>query len=245
MLGVGSPTGMAQPSKTQIDRLGDRLKKGPAEKSDLIALDTWRRSFGPAYDSVVQTIRDQLKLNPSGRPAKSTNSLVEKLKRESIRLTQVQDIAGCRVVVRNVPEQDWVAVSLAATFSGASIVDRREITSYGYRAVHIIADVAGKLVEIQVRTELQHMWAELSEKYADIFGSEIKYGGGASEIRKHMEIISESVAEYEETERKFAKATKSDKVKDIQKTMDLLRKEIAKLLDEEFAFINLMKGKEE
>lgn len=39
--------------------------------------------------------------------------------------------------------------------------------------------------------------------------------------------------------------TKSDRVKEIQKTMALLRKTIAKLLDEEFAFINLMKGKEE
>ena len=235
---------MAQLSKTQIDRLGDRLRKGPAEKADLIILDGYRRSFGPAYEHVVQIIRDQLKLEPSGRPAKSTNSLVEKLKRESIRLTQVQDIAGCRLIVRHLPEQDWVAISLASTFPGASIVDRREKPSYGYRAVHVIADVAGKLVEIQIRTDLQHMWAELSEKYADIFGSEIKYGRGAPEIRKHLEIISESVGEYEEAERKLAKVTKSDKVKDIQKTMDLLRKEIAKLLDQEFAFIDRMKGEE-
>lgn len=115
---------MAQPSKTEIDRLGDRLRIGMPDKSDLRLLDTWRRSFGPAYEDVIQTIRAQLKLETSGRPAKSTSSLVEKLKRESIRLTQVQDIAGCRVVVRNVPEQDRVATSLRGTFSRAIIVDR-------------------------------------------------------------------------------------------------------------------------
>jgi putative GTP pyrophosphokinase len=128
---------MAQASKTQMDRLGDRLRKGAFEKSDLMLLDGYRRSFGHAYESVVQAIRDQVKLEPSGRPAKSTNSLVEKLKRESIRLTQVQDIAGCRVVVGEVPEQERVVASLAEIFPGASVIDRREKPSYGYRAVHI------------------------------------------------------------------------------------------------------------
>src|SRR5262245_9379183 len=90
---------MAKASKTQIDRLGDRLKKGAVEEPDLILLDSYRRSFGTAYETVVQTIRTEIELEPTGRPAKSTNSLIEKLKRESIRLTQVQDIAGCRLVV--------------------------------------------------------------------------------------------------------------------------------------------------
>jgi hypothetical protein len=58
---------MAQASKAQIDRLGDRLRRGAVEKSDLILLDRYRRSFGAAYENVVQTIHDQLKLEPSGR----------------------------------------------------------------------------------------------------------------------------------------------------------------------------------
>ena len=244
-LGAHSPTAMAEPSKTKIDRLGDRLRKGPAEKSDLITLDGYRRSFGPAYEQVVQIIRDQLKLNPSGRPAKSTNSLVEKLKRESIRLTQVQDIAGCRVVVRNVPEQDRVVESLSDAFPSASIVDRREKPSYGYRAVHVIADFAGKMVEVQVRTELQHMWAEISEKYADIYGSEIKYGGGEEKVREFLEMISETVAGYEENELVISKLTKSNRIEEIQEKMDLLKKKIATRLDEEIEFVDRMKGEKE
>ena len=124
---------MAQASKTQIDGLGDRLRKGAVEKSDLILLDGYRRSFGAAYENVVQTIHDQLKLEPSGRPAKSTNSLIEKLKRESIRLTQVQDIAGCRVVFPDITKQDLAVDSLMTAFPNAALVDRRETPSYGYR----------------------------------------------------------------------------------------------------------------
>jgi hypothetical protein len=86
-------------SKTQIDRLGERLKLGSHTESDLRMLDEYRRSFGEAYEAVIQTIR-QHGAFPTGRSAKSTLSIVEKLRRESIRLSQMQDIAGCRIVVK-------------------------------------------------------------------------------------------------------------------------------------------------
>jgi putative GTP pyrophosphokinase len=80
-------------SKTQIDRLGDRLKRGSHAEDDLRMLDSYCRTFGAPYGTVIESLR-RLDLEPTGRPAKSTDSLVEKLRRESIRLVQVQDIAG-------------------------------------------------------------------------------------------------------------------------------------------------------
>ena len=100
-------------SKTQIDRLGDRLRKGNITDSDLRLLDEYRRSFTEAYNAVAETIRRQLNLEPTGRPAKSTISIAEKLRRESIRLTQIQDIAGCRLVVPEIADQEHVVASLA------------------------------------------------------------------------------------------------------------------------------------
>ena len=187
-------------SKTQVDRLGDRLREGSPTDSDLRLLDDYRRSFGEAYDLVIRTIREQLKLEPTGRPAKSTTSLIEKLQRESIRLSQVQDVAGCRVVVADVVEQERVVASLHELFPEASIMDRREKPSYGYRAVHIIAQVSGKLIEIQVRSSLQHLWAELSEKLSDAVDPTIKYGGGEVRIRQMLTQLSALVADFEEVE---------------------------------------------
>lgn len=83
---------MAKLSKTQIDRLGDRLREGSPSEDDLRLLDDYRLSFGEAYDTVVRTIREELQLEPTGRPAKSTSSLIEKLHRESIRLSEVHGI---------------------------------------------------------------------------------------------------------------------------------------------------------
>ena len=70
-------------SNTQVDRLGDRLKKGSHTESDVRMLDEYRRSFGEAYDAVVGTLREGGAF-PTGRLAKSTMSIVEKLRRESI-----------------------------------------------------------------------------------------------------------------------------------------------------------------
>jgi putative GTP pyrophosphokinase len=233
---------MAQASKTQIDRLGARLRKGAVEKSDLILLDGYRRSFGHAYESVVQTIHDQLKLEPSGRPAKSTNSLIEKLKRESIRLTQVQDIAGCRVVVADITKQDLVVDSLIGAFPKANVVDRREKPSYGYRAVHVIVEMSGKTVEIQVRTRFQHIWAEISEKYADLYGSEIKYGGGEPNIRWTLEHLSNAVAGYDDIEKGVVRLDASGSLRKLRDAMEKHRKNIAEVLDEVISSVDNKTG---
>jgi len=39
-------------SKTQLDRLGDRLRKGDISEADLRLLDQFRRSFSDAYETV-------------------------------------------------------------------------------------------------------------------------------------------------------------------------------------------------
>lgn len=77
---------------------------------------------------------------------------------------------------------------------------RRKWPSGDYRAVHIIATAQNKPIEIQVRTELQHLWAQLSEKLADVFGPAIKYGVGDSENQVWLSQISLIIARCEDLE---------------------------------------------
>ena len=205
----------------------------PTVKDDLILLDSYRRSFSETYETVVRAIRDRLGLEVSGRPAKSTNSIIEKLKRESIRLTQMQDIAGCRLVVSDCIAQEQVVADLVAIFSGATVIDRREKSSFGYRAVHVVVANAGKLVELQVRTRLQHMRAEISEKYADLFGSEIKYGGGEGHIRDLLKQRSELLARYERLELDIIKLKDSDMTANMRKDLAEVKEDLLKSLEEE------------
>lgn len=187
-------------SKTQIDRLGNRLRKGDISEADLRLLDSYRRSLTNAYEDVVGQIRDRLRLEPTGRPAKSTTSISEKLRRESIRLSQIQDIAGCRVIVPDLLTQDEVVDRLKGLFDKLTVVDRRQHPSHGYRAVHVIVSYLGKLVEVQVRTSLQHIWAELSEKLSDLIDSAIKYGGGDEVTVRALNVMSEAIERQEAAE---------------------------------------------
>lgn len=194
-------------SKTQIDRLGDRLRKGAASEDDLRMLARYRRSFADVYESVASAVRGKLGLEPTGRPAKSTTSIADKLRRESIRLSQIQDIAGCRVIVENIEEQNSVVEALGGLFERVSVVDRRAKPSHGYRAVHVIVIHDGKAVEIQVRTKLQHLWAELSEKLSDLIDPAVKYGGGSEIVQKVLSNTSEMSALQEALEAQLAEHT--------------------------------------
>ena len=177
------------------------MKKGSPTEADLRLLDEYRRSFGQAYDAVVRMIRKRLNLKPTGRPAKSTSSIIAKLRRESSRLSQVQDIAGCRVIVANIKAQERAVQSLRRAFPNAIIVDRRTNPSHGYRAVHVIARISEQLIEVQVRSTLQHLWAEFSERLSDRVDPSIKYGSGNAQIRQVLSQTSEMVTEFEDLEK--------------------------------------------
>ena len=184
-------------SKSQLDRLGERLRKSEISQEDQLLLDNYRRSFSDSYEVVFRRIRSQLGLEPTGRPQKTANSIMEKLRRQSIRLSQIQDIAGCRIVVPNLPSQDEIVERLKTLFAKADVDDRREQPSHGYRAVHVIVENSGKLIEVQVRTSLQHTWAELSEKLSDEFETAIKYGGGSKDIVTFLHTLSDAMLDME------------------------------------------------
>ncbi|TDQ53768.1 RelA/SpoT domain-containing protein [Actinorugispora endophytica] len=56
------------------------------------------------------------------------------------------------------------------------VIDRRAAPSHGYRAVHVVVYPHGIPVEVQVRTRLQHEWAEAFERFADAVGRGVRYG---------------------------------------------------------------------
>ncbi|MCC7305967.1 MAG: hypothetical protein IT173_00230 [Acidobacteria bacterium] len=191
-------------SRSQIDRLGERLRHNSITVDDRQLLDDYRRSFSSVYEKVLSVLGTRPAFAPTGRPSKSTISIVDKLARESIRLSQMQDIAGCRVIVGDVYDQDAAVGVISSMFEQVTVIDRRKKPSHGYRAVHIVAKMDGKQIEIQIRTQLQHLWAENVEKFADAFGKEIKYGIGDQEVLKRLSKLSKGISLVETVEAGFA-----------------------------------------
>jgi putative GTP pyrophosphokinase len=163
------------PSKSQIDELGKRLGHTafPAAE-DLALLQAYRAAHAPALRNVVSGLRE---LGFEAVPRlKTPTTIIDKVVREKTRLSAMQDIAGARVVVGGTTDEQDTAVRSIHDRFGGRIVDRRQVPSYGYRAVHLVAIVEGFSVEIQVRTRLQNLWAQVMERTGDIVGRGVRYG---------------------------------------------------------------------
>ena len=64
--------------------------------------------------------------------------------------------------------------------------------------MHLIVKVNGFPLGIQVRSQLQHYWAQYSEMIADQRGQDLKYGGGDVEIRSFLEKLALEAAQLEQ-----------------------------------------------
>ena len=63
-----------------------------------------------------------------------------------------------------------------------------------------------KLIEVQVRTASQQLWAELSERISDVIDPSIKYGGGDTELQEFLQNLSGVIAHSEAREKVVADA---------------------------------------
>jgi hypothetical protein len=164
-------------SISQIRALGDRLRgKNPARPDDLELLQQLRADHDRPLQLAETVLRERLELRATSR-LKTVQTIVEKLVREKTRLSVMQDIAGLRTVDDlTLEQQDKLAARIAAAFDKAETDDRRVRPSYGYRAVHVIVELEGCPVEIQVRTRLQDLWAQAMEILGDAWGRQIRYG---------------------------------------------------------------------
>jgi ppGpp synthetase/RelA/SpoT-type nucleotidyltranferase len=71
------------------------------------------------------------------------------------------------------------------------------------------------LLEIQIRTALQHAWAEMPEKFSDVIDPSIKYGGNAT-IQGLLQDASRIIAGEETVEKELDAASllSSDEISD-------------------------------
>ena len=117
----------------------------------------------------------------SGRP-KTIISLKEKLRRmRETPLERIQDVAGARLDCDvTLTQQRRIADELCDLFTecGATrvdLIDLRDGSHSGYRAIHLHLRFPAGFAEVQVRTALQSHWANVYESAADIFGRQIRY----------------------------------------------------------------------
>lgn len=207
-------------SRTQIDRAGLDLATAPsavgASDPARVVVNNWRASHGFPLNSIQMSLRGRSRrVDPEAVVAqrlKRERSLVRKLQRAgTMRLTQMQDIGGCRAVVSGLPAVQELQ-GLYETEAGAhDTIDADDYLTAppesGYRSVHVIQryhssrkpEFDGLLIEIQLRSLLQHAWATAVETVDAFLGTDLKSGDGPDDWLRLFALLGTAFARIEGT----------------------------------------------
>ena len=181
----------ARMTRSRAKKLGRKLRHRNKDSYGAAVSEYIDYSLGhlPILKAVSDALWDKIDREPSlttrtvyiGSRLKQVRSAGAKMRRLKSGLDGMQDIAGCRVVVPDLWDQAVVTELARATFKVKTHHDYRKESIDGYRGHHLVLEAfANKdstgvcwppraAVELQVRTELQDLWANVSElhgKYA-------------------------------------------------------------------------------
>ncbi|KAA5603382.1 RelA/SpoT domain-containing protein [Blastochloris sulfoviridis] len=200
-------------SKAKVDRAGKYLsgKNDITEEyieSDFI-VDVYRAShLEPLSETTLELqrwLQGSGKRYYAAQRLKRKPQIIRKLRRLSVRLTQLQDIGGCRIVVdTNRDVSDLVEyiqneICKQSSFKIAKKTDYRDRgrDDTGYRAIHLIIDRNKIALELQIRSRIQHYWAESIERTSIIYGHYLKEKEGDPIIINYFKRLSDILFEIE------------------------------------------------
>jgi len=168
-------------SKSAVKRAGETLvipqiaMTNPEEQLEALkVLSYWRAChlspLGAAVRELEDVVRHRHKNAIVAKRLKRTPSIIAKLQRyPQMDLQNMQDIGGCRVIVRSLKHVNQLRRALAGRGSYRVKDYIKEPKEDGYRGIHLIGKFPGEArdskfqIEIQLRTEIQHAWATALE----------------------------------------------------------------------------------
>jgi putative GTP pyrophosphokinase len=222
-------------------------------------ITTWYRENLSIYEglseAVTTTIKSLIKAKKIDHLAvsartKTLESMIEKVERkEYLNLSEMTDIAGVRVITyieSDIPKVCELIKEAFLVNDEKSIDKSEELRSdqIGYRSVHFICELGnnrtklpelavykGKQFEIQIRTILQHAWAEIEHDRSYKFASELP-----TPIRRRLNLLAGML---EIVDREFSTLAHEvdeygKEIKRIAKSGDLANAEITSLSLKEF-----------
>lgn len=187
-------------SKRKIDLIGEKCRLEESLHDDeLSQLLNWRNSFSSILDYYYLKLKSNISAQDIivvARRLKRIESINIKLNRFStMRLSTLQDIAGLRVVLEDGFALDKAFTKLRGLASRNTL---KRVDNYhrnpkvdGYRGVHLIyQNESSKLIEIQLRTKLEHIWATAVETYGELQNTSFKTGEGDAEWKVFFKLLS-------------------------------------------------------
>ena len=202
-------------SKSAVKRAGETLiipniaSKDPERHLQALkVLSYWRACHLAPLEAAVRELEDVVRIRHKNaivaKRLKRTPSIVAKLQRHTqMDLQNMQDIGGCRVIVRSLKHVSQVRRALAGREDYRVKDYIKTPKEDGYRGIHLIGKFPGEVreskfhIEIQLRTEIQHAWATALE-IIDLFTRQrLKANDGKPEWQEFFRIASDAFTELD------------------------------------------------
>lgn len=208
-------------NRKKVDNAGHVLTDSQASPESvedaLTILNNWRSAHGYPMNTFQATLRHKAKNVDSNslvvQRLKRVPSIINKLKRDQTKtmtLSQMQDIAGCRAVLTNTEKvRDLVKVyNKSRGLKHKKIREKDYISNPkadGYRSVHLVYRYKSDkiktyddlLIEIQIRSKIQHAWATAIEIVSLFTKQALKSNEGEEEWKDFFKLVSSAFAKIE------------------------------------------------
>lgn len=201
----------------RIDKAGSSFRKAPSSTDssdeDHYKVREWRSDHTYPLDKIQRIIQEKaaelgIDCTTVGR-LKRFEAIKAKLVRcetRTMKLSQMDDIGGCRIVVENVDQTRDLSSSIQNEFGGFTwlraydYIEKPRLS--GYRGIHEILKFShpedqwrhGYKIEVQLRTKLQHAWATAVEVFGTVCDVDLKAGSGSSEWIRFFLLASALIA---------------------------------------------------
>jgi ppGpp synthetase/RelA/SpoT-type nucleotidyltranferase len=214
-------------SKKHVDFVGDflanrvKLQENSIEEQNAFnTFNNWRLSHAYPMHIIMKNIK-RMALNISSsaicvQRLKRVRSIIIKLMRfPKMKLSRIEDVGGCRIVMPDVELARKLAEYYISKNKRHKRIKSREKNyinlpkADGYRSIHLVYGYYSrnkvgkifndKLVEIQIRSQLQHAWATALETN-DLFNHQrIKFGQGDPKWKYFFKLVSSAFAMIEKS----------------------------------------------
>jgi putative GTP pyrophosphokinase len=200
-------------TKTQIRNAGKILKMNPKNLEALDILSSFRSAHAYPLNSIQDNLRKQARKVEKDTDSviisqrlKRMPSILSKIEREpSMELTRMQDIGGCRAIFATTQEVEACKNALIKSKMQHNPPERmydyiENPKNSGYRGIHIVYKFVSEspqfsqyndmLIEVQLRTRLQHNWATAVETVGIFTGEALKSSQGNEDWQDFFRLVS-------------------------------------------------------
>ncbi len=201
-------------SRNRVNKAGRAVRNGQASQEDNEVIENHRASHAHVLNAFQASLRNRARGKDItvAQRLKRRATIYDKLsRRPNFSLTEMQDIAGCRLIFKNLDDLSSFRKSFHNARFGHNLLTSDDRYNYvhapksdGYRGIHDVYEYRStrrsgepwnKLrIELQYRTVYQHAWSTAVEVAGLLTDNEHKFGRASGQYSEFFCLTSEIIS---------------------------------------------------